>query len=286
MDLAYLRDHPQNVALLIEHQRIRSTPIRHGDSCVAERLTLDDGTDLFAKTRAGAPADFFPSEGAELNWLREAGAVPIPEVIAATPDLLLLEWIEPGEATPAAAEELGRGLAALHRHGAETFGAQWQGYVGLLPLDNTPATSWAELYVERRCRPYLRGDVFDADQRAVLDRALDRVAEVAGPPEPPARIHGDLWSGNVHYGRDGRAWLVDPAAHGGHRETDLAMLALFGAPYLSRVLASYDEAYPLADGWRDRVPLHQLHPLLVHATLFGAGYPADALTAARAVLAL
>jgi fructosamine-3-kinase len=286
VDLAYLRDHPQNVALLIEHQRIRSTPIRHGDSCVVERLTLDDGTDLFAKTRPGAPADFFPSEGTELNWLRAAGAVPVPEVIAATPEILLLEWIEPGEPTPAAAEELGRGLAALHQCAPETFGAPWQGYVGMLSLDNTPTASWPELYAEQRCRPYLRGDLFDADQRAVLDRALDRVAEVAGPPEPPARIHGDLWSGNVLYGRDGRAWLVDPAAHGGHRETDLAMLALFGAPYLDRVLASYHEAYPLADGWRERVPLHQLHPLLVHSALFGAGYVVPVLAAARAVLAL
>jgi len=283
VDLAYLREHPRNVALLIEHQRIRSTPVRHGDSCVAERLTLDDGTDLFAKTRADAPPDFFTSEATELAWLRETGAVPVPDVIAATPEILLLEWIEPGEPTAEAAEELGRGLGALHRSGAETFGAAWQGYIGVLPLDNTPATSWPEFYVEQRCRPYLRlaadRGAFDAAEVAAIERALGRVGEPTA--ELPARIHGDLWSGNVHFGRDGRAWLVDPAAHGGHRETDLAMLALFGAPYLDRIIASYDEAYPLADGWRDRQPLHQLHPLLVHAALFGAGYAGQALAAAR-----
>jgi fructosamine-3-kinase len=86
-----------------------------------------------------------------------------------------------------------------------------------------------------------------------------------------------LWSG-------GRGWLIDPAAHGGHRETDLAMLALFGAPYLARIIACYEEVRPLAAGWRERVPLHQLHPLLVHVCLFGGSYRAAALDASRAVL--
>jgi fructosamine-3-kinase len=87
-----------------------------------------------------------------------------------------------------------------------------------------------------------------------------------------------LWS-------DDRGWLIDPAAHGGHRETDLAMLALFGAPFLDQVLAAYAETYPLADGWRKRVPLHQMHPLLVHLCLFGGSYREAAVGAARAVLA-
>jgi fructosamine-3-kinase len=284
VDLAYLREHPGNVTRLIEHQRIRSTPIRQGDTCVAERLTLDNGTDLFAKTRPGAPEDFFPTEAAGLRWLRAADAVRVPDVIAATPQILLLEWIEPGPPTPDAAEELGRGLAALHRSGADAFGAPWPGYIGRLPMDNTQGPNWPEFYVEQRCRPFLRlaadRGTFDAAQVAIVERALDRV-EADG--EPPSRIHGDLWSGNLHFGRDGNAWLVDPAAHGGHRETDLAMLSLFGAPHLDRILASYDEAYPLADGWRDRVPLHQLHPLLVHAALFGAGYASQALAAARVI---
>jgi fructosamine-3-kinase len=111
----------------------------------------------------------------------------------------------------------------------------------------------------------------------------ERIDELAGPPEPPARLHGDLWSGNVLWSGDG-AWLVDPAAHGGHRETDLAMLALFGCPHLSIVLAAYDEAYPLADGWRRRVALHQLFPLLVHTVLFGGGYAEQTIAAARAAL--
>jgi fructosamine-3-kinase len=97
-------------------------------------------------------------------------------------------------------------------------------------------------------------------------------------------VHGDLWAGNVLWS-GGRGWLIDPAAHGGHRETDLAMLALFGAPYLDAILRAYQAASPLADGWRDRVPLHQLHPLLVHVCLFGASYAGQLRAAARAALA-
>jgi fructosamine-3-kinase len=124
------------------------------------------------------------------------------------------------------------------------------------------------------------------DGTAAFDRLAERLAELAGPPEPPARLHGDLWSGNVLWGAQERAYLVDPAAHGGHRETDLAMLRLFGAPYLDRVVAAYTEGAaaagrPLADGAADRVGLHQLFPLLVHAVIFGGGYLGRAVDVAR-----
>jgi len=118
---------------------------------------------------------------------------------------------------------------------------------------------------------------------ALIETVADRIGDLAGPAEPPSRIHGDCWSGNVVWS-GGRGWLIDPAAHGGHRETDLAMLELFGAPFAGRILGAYREAAPLADGWRVRVPLHQLHPLLVHVCLFGAGYREPALAAARAAL--
>jgi fructosamine-3-kinase len=283
VDLEYLRTHPQNIARLLDHQRIRTTPVPGGDICTAERLTLDDGTDVFAKTLSGAPDGFFAAEAAGLRSLAAADAVPVPEVVAVTGELLLLEWVPPGAPSAAAAEELGRGLAALHRVGADGFGAAAPGYIGSLPLDNTPAATWPEFYAERRVRPYLRaardrGALSESDA-AAIEAALDRLAV---PEEPPARLHGDLWSGNVHWAADGRAWLVDPAAHGGHRETDLAMLALFGAPHLDRIVAAYTEAYPLGAGWRDRVGLHQLHPLLVHAVLFGGGYGARAAAVARA----
>ena len=123
-----------------------------------------------------------------------------------------------------------------------------------------------------------------SEDARLVEAVIDRIGSLAGPAEPPSRIHGDCWSGNVLWS-DGRGWLIDPAAHGGHRETDLAMLALFGAPFLDRILACYEEIAPLAPGWRNRVPLHQLHPLLVHVCLFGTSYRPAALDAARAALA-
>lgn len=290
LDLAYLRERPENLERLLEHQRIRETPLPGGDTCRAQRLTLDDGTDLFTKSLrdaawAGAPAGFFEAEADGLRWLGEAGTVRVPGVVAVSPSRLVLTWVEPGPATAGTMAELGRDLAGLHASGASSFGAGWAGFIGVLPLDNTPADRWPGFYAEQRIRPFLRLAVdagrIDADDAHAVEHVLDRVEDLAGPPEPPARLHGDLWVGNVICARDGHAYLVDPAAHGGHRETDLAMLALFGAPHLGTLLDAYDDEAPLAEGWRDRVGLHQLHPLLVHAATFGGGYGARAGTAAR-----
>ncbi|HEU4424653.1 MAG TPA: fructosamine kinase family protein [Pilimelia sp.] len=294
MDLAYLRTHPQHLPTFLTHQRIRETPVSGGDICTAARLTLDDGSSIFTKTwpeRAGRPVPdgFFAAEAAGLRWLAEAGAVPVPEVIVELPDLLGLEWIDRAEPSTTAAERLGRDLAALHRAGAARFGAPWSGFIGALPQDNTPSAGpWPEWFAERRLAPYLRlsadAGALAADDVALVERLLSRISEYGGN-EPPARIHGDLWPGNVLWATGDRAWLVDPAAHGGHRETDLAQLRLFGGvPHLDRVLGAYQDAWPLADGWRARIPLHQLHLLLVHTALFGTAYRGAVVSAARAGL--
>ncbi len=294
MDLAYLRAHPQHLPTFLTHQRIRETPVSGGDVCTASRLTLDDGNSVFAKTwpeHAGRPVPegFFATEAAGLRWLAEAGGAPVPEVIVALPGLLACEWVEPGRPSPAAADRFGRELARTHRAGAPAFGADWPGFIGALAQDNTRAPgSWPAWFAERRLTPYLRlsvdnGALSGADT-AVVERVVAGIDGYGGA-ESPARIHGDLWPGNVLWGADGRAWLVDPAAHGGHRETDLAQLALFGgAPHLDRILAAYDEQWPLADGWRARVPLHQLHLLLVHTAMFGGAYRDAVLSAAQAAL--
>jgi fructosamine-3-kinase len=153
-----------------------------------------------------------------------------------------------------------------------------------VPLPNGSQPDWPTFFAERRILPFVRRAVdrgaLSPDESTTFDRLCDRLDDLAGPAEAPARIHGDLWSGNVLWGADGEAWLVDPAAHGGHRETDLAMLSLFDTSN-PRMFAAYDEAAPLAAGWPDRVALHQLHPLLVHAVLFGRAYGAQATELAR-----
>lgn len=293
---------------------VSSVPVGGGDTCTTMRLTLADGTVLCAKERRGAPGSnergaaavdralsagwevVLTSEASGLRWLDEAGAqggAPVPEVVESTAARLVLQWIEPGRPTAGAAERFGRELARTHRRGAPSFGAPWAGAIGPLPLDNRPmergaAHRWGSFYVARRIAPFLRlavdaGSIAEGDRRAV-EQVIDGIAGLSGPDEEPARVHGDLWSGNLVWGADGRVWLVDPAAHGGHRETDLAMLALFGAPHLDRILDAYNEEWPLARGHEDRVPLHQLHPLLVHAALFGSSYGTRAGAAARRLL--
>lgn len=274
---------------LLGHGVVSTTPVAGGDICTATRLRLTDGRSAVIKTRPHAPTGFFDREAAGLRWLAEADGAHLPEVLAVADDCLILTWVETGRPSAEAAEMLGRALATTHAAGAPTFGADTDGFIGTAPLPNRPLPTWPEFYASRRVMPYLRAardrGALTTDEADAIEAVMRRIHELAGPAEPPARLHGDLWSGNLVWSTDGAVWLIDPAAHGGHRETDLAMLALFGAPHLQRVLDSYDEAVPLAEGWRERVALHQLHPLLVHATLFGGTYGARAADAARSLLA-
>jgi fructosamine-3-kinase len=257
-----------------------------GDINEAFRVVLADGTRAFVKTRADAAAGEYAAEAAGLQWLAEPGALRTPRVLDVDGRYLALEWIEAGRLDEAGAEELGRGLAATHAAGAPSFGCPAQSDAGgpaaaeparfgSLRLPNEPSDGWPEFYAERRLRPLVaqareRGALSHAALDA-LERVCDRVGELCGPAEPPARLHGDLWSGNVMADRHGRPWLIDPSAYGGHREVDLALLRLFGTPS-ERVFAAYEELTPLADGWEERVELYQLLPLLVHALLFGGSY--------------
>jgi fructosamine-3-kinase len=254
-------------------------PVGGGDLNDAYAARLADGAEVFVKTRAGAAPGEFTGEAEGLRWLGRAGALRVAEVLAVGDHWLALRWIERGRLDAAGEEELGRGLAALHRAGAPSFGGSRPLRLGPLELPNEPSDDWPSFYAQRRLAPPA-GRVGLTD---VVGRVCARIAELAGPAEPPARLHGDLWSGNVLAGVDGRPWLIDPAAYGGHREVDLAMLALFGTPS-ARTLAAYDEVWPRADGHEERVPLYQLFPLLVHAVLFGGGYVASAEAAARRYL--
>jgi len=240
---------------------------------------------VFRKARRGAPPGFFRCEAAGLRWLREAGGAPVVAVLGVGDDHLDLERLTEVRPTADAARALGRGLAVTHDAGGPAFGAPPDGWDGdgffgpldrPLPLRSGRFESWGEFLAACRVEPLTRALV---DRHVVDDptrRALDAVAARLrsgdlDDDEPPARLHGDLWSGNVMWTARG-ATLVDPAAHAGHRETDLAMLALFGLPHLADVLAGYEEVHPLRRGRQHRTGLHQLYPVGVHALLFGGGY--------------
>ncbi len=263
---------------------VATSPVAGGDVATATRLRLSSGQTALMKTLPHAPEGFFEAEAAGLRWLAQVeGGVPLPEVLAAASDCVILEWIEPGSKTPVeAAVAFGQQLATTHAAGADGWGLDQDGYIGRLPMPNRSADSWPEFYAVRRVLPYLklardRGAITDADAAAV-EAVVGRLTGLL-PEEPPARLHGDLWSGNVMTGPEGLPVLIDPAAYGGHREVDLAMLTLFGNPG-PRFFAAYQEVAPLADGHEDRVALYQLLPLLVHAVLFGGHYGAAAVRAA------
>jgi fructosamine-3-kinase len=263
-------------------------PVPGGDLNAAYRATLAGGARVFVKTAPDAAPGAYAAEAAGLHWLGAAGALPVPEVLAVDARWLALSWVDGGGRLDEAA--LGRGLAAVHRAGAERFGtlpnaaADAPYVLGPLVLPNTPGDSWPAFYAESRLLPLVRmaadRGALDAGGVRAVESVAARMEELTGPAEPPARLHGDLWSGNVHAGADGRPWLIDPAAYGGHREIDLAMLSLFGSPS-SAFGAAYDEVWPRADGHAERVALYQLLPLLVHAVLFGGGYGVSARRAAE-----
>jgi fructosamine-3-kinase len=249
----------------------------------------------FIKRRTDAPPRFFDAEAAGLAWLAEAHGVRVASVIDVKPGHLVIEHVDEVQPTPGAARAFGAGLAVTHRAGAAAFGAPPAGYDGPLYIGNrvlpvAHEAAWGGFYAHDRVLPYLAagekaGAVTDAAARAVRE-ACERIA--AGDfddGEPPARLHGDLWNGNVLWSAGGVV-LIDPAAHGGHRETDLAMLALFGCPYLDDVIAGYQVVNPLRAGWKERIGLHQLHPLAVHAAGHGKEYGELLHAAASSVVAL
>jgi fructosamine-3-kinase len=264
-----------------------SRRVSGGDLNDAWRIDFEDGGAVFAKTSPDARPGGYAAEAAGLERLGAAAALPVPGVLAVSGEFLVLEWIDEGSLSNRGAEALGRGLAAVHAAGEPAFGGTGPLLLGPLEIPNEPLPSWPEFYAERRLRPLAR---MAADRGALPDGALDLVERVcerlpglAGPAEPPARLHGDLWGGNVLADAEGMPWLIDPAAYGGHREIDLAMLRLFGGPG-ERCFDAYAEAAPLADGHAERVELWQLFPLLVHAALFGGGYGGSAARAARRYL--
>ena len=248
--------------------------------------------DSFVKRRSDAPPGLFRAEAAGLAWLRVPGGVPVVDVLACEATSLTLSRVHPIAPTLEAARRFGESLAVTHDAGAAAFGAAPDGYDGPcfiadLPLACEPRPAWGVFFAEQRLVPYARlaESRLGRAGREVIERLADRVAAgTFGDSAPPARLHGDLWSGNVVYGQDGAA-LIDPSAHGGHRISDLAMLALFGAPYLETVFRAYEDASAhLPDHWRGLVGLHQVYPLLVHTVLFGGGYAAEAVATARAYL--
>ena len=252
----------------------------------------------FVKQRTGAPAGFFVWEAAGLQWLSAVeGGVPCAQVVSVDDASLTLRRLQSVSPTPEAARTFGGRLAVTHDAGALAFGAGPDGWDGPgffgplsqpLPMSLRRHRRWGEFYAEERLGPMaeLAAPRLDAATRDAVESVAARCrAGDFDDDDRPARLHGDLWSGNVMWTPDGVV-LIDPAAHAGHRETDLAMLALFGCPHYDAVVDGYQRVRPLRASWRDRTGLHQLFPLLAHVVLFGGGYARQTHACARVALTI
>jgi len=259
-----------------------------GGGCIndARLFTLADGSKVFTKTHPDAARlpGLFTSEAAGLTALADADCpLVVPRPIAAGDDYIIMEAIEPAARPVDFAEQLGRGLALLHRNtAADRFGFATDNYLGTTPQPNGWMDDWTAFWAQRRLKPMLdhvRGDTELDRLGAQLLDSLDNILDA--PPEPPALLHGDLWSGNAEASTQGIA-IFDPAAYFGHREAELGMTRLFG--FGASFEPAYHETYPLPDGHDRRIAVYTLHHLLNHLHLFGRSYYHQCITTLRAIL--
>ncbi len=254
-------------------------PVHGGDINQAARITSESGDEYFLKWNSEAPEQLFSAEAKGLQLLHEAETgLHIPSVINYDTDYLLMEWIAEGGGKPGSAADFGKQLARLHQHTSPYFGLDHDNYIGRLPQSNSMQSEWADFYIEERIEPQIqRGVKSGKVSRELLHNLTglyDTVSELF-PEEPPALLHGDLWSGNYMFTADGGASIYDPAVYFGHREMDLAMTRLFGG-FSADFYQGYESEYPLAPGFEERVSLCNLYPILVHANLFGGSYSRQA----------
>lgn len=250
-------------------------------------------------------ADSIAFEAAGLRALKEAetdgGGARVATVVQATESLIETEFINVVEPTKEAAWEFGRRLAATHAHcpaDERVFGQAPEGVavgkMGQAPLAlvpaGSPSRSWGEFYAEDRILPYIPAALKNGSMptygvdviETLCERLRDGVFDVPQPKmveSEAALLHGDLWSGNLVWSDDG-VTLIDPACHGGHAESDLAQLTVFGAPFSQDIYDGYDEVSHLADGWQERIALHRLHMVMVHAAIYGGEYGSAAIITA------
>lgn len=256
--------------------------VAFGQSALGQKLSKTPivGTQLFIKTHASPPPRHFSTEASGLHWLAQTDTVRVPTVLGVSDEVpyLALSWVEESRmrhGTDAGEQAFGRQLAALHRSACPTFGRQDQRSTGSLGLPNEPTSTWAEFYATQRLLPLARiaadRDALNTSLVTGIETLAGRLVKLFPEPDQPSRLHGDLWAGNRLVDSEGESWVIDPASHGGHREFDLAMMRLFGG-YSEICFDAYHEAFSLESGWRERIALHQLAPLIVHAIKFGSAY--------------
>lgn len=251
----------------------------------AYKITNEADKNYFLKLNS-SPKDLFIKEANGLTELRKANAIRVPEVLLCKEDFLLTEFIIQGNRSKNFFEDFGRRFAELHKYRGDKFGFYEDNYIGSNPQINIPASNeennWAEFYFNKRIlyqyklteqNSYATGELKNGISR--LEKNIEDI--IGDSEEPPSLLHGDLWGGNYIVDENGDACLIDPAVYYGHREADLAMTKLFGG-FSSEFYHSYDEAFPLADGYEYRENIYKLYHILNHLNLFGRAYYSQAIS--------
>lgn len=273
----------------------RSDRVSGGDINDACRLTLSNGAAVFMKSNTVKNAAFFTAEALGLQAIAQTGCIGTPRILCCGTEpgvngysFLLLEWIDGIHPVRNYWEDFAHQLAAMHQASTGdfvpngTYGFLQDNYIGARPQCNATRENWISFFRDCRLEPQFRAadSYFDSADRKRILTLLDRLENLLTEPERPSLLHGDLWSGNVMTGNDGRALLIDPAVYVGHAEADLAMTELFGG-FSSAFYAAYREVFPLQPGYRDRRNLYNLYHLLNHLNLFGGSYLTSVLRTVR-----
>ncbi len=263
----------------------RTEPVHGGDIAQSLRVVTHTGHILFVKQASGLPPGMLCAEAEGLRALSQGGC-RVPRVVAVKEEGLALEWIQRGESTASYWEALGRGLAKQHRVSRHACGFDaGDNFIGRTPQPNPDEPRLEVFFRDHRIGVMQRllrqsGQLTGGDD-VTLDRFREQLDSLLDlPDEHPALLHGDLWGGNAMPGPDGEPVVFDPAAHYGCREADVAMTELFGG-FSPAFYGAYNEAFPLASGFRDRVPIYNVYHLLNHALLFGGGYLGQAMSIVR-----
>jgi len=247
-----------------------------GGGCINNAVKVETNVgDLFIKwNQAKKYPGMFESEAQGLQLLRSAGEIHIPEVIAHDEihdtAFLILEFVEPGRTVAGFWEDFGRSLANLHKHTNELFGLDHDNYIGSLPQSNKQHDNWIDFFIGERLEPQIRRAGISGDLSKKFNGLFNVLDEIF-PHEPPALLHGDLWSGNYMTAPNGKASIIDPSVYYGHREMDIAMSRLFGG-FAQQFYDAYNAEHSLENGWENRLDICNLYPLMVHVNLFGGGY--------------
>lgn len=261
-----------------------------GGGCISHASLLETSAgSFFLKWNHSSPSDFFIREAESLRELKKAApsCLVIPEVILSAgkgtlPGYILLEYLQ-GTHKGNMDENLGRGVAEIHKVTAGSYGFCNNNYCGLTLQDNTWNTGWRHFYSQQRIGALVRKlvsmDYYSSGDAAVFDRFCTRINDILPETKVSSLIHGDLWAGNYMETTKGPA-LIDPASYYADREMEFGIMTLFGG-FHERFWTAYHESNPLPPGWKERNKIYQLYHILNHYLLFGGGYGRQALEIAR-----